>query len=197
MSLDQIYLPRTELPIVHLAERLRELRAECAIFPGPDCSHLPTVAALAERIGWTDTHDTFAELDASISLDHLAAADDVPPTSGPYDPAAQSGSVQLLSRVDVPTRAASTLRTLSVQVAAGKLKRPEPRRRKARTTPLEQRCCFSTNYRHLAVPRTEVIGARQPQDTSDATASSSSSAEPLMEPGSELLVVVRVYQPFK
>lgn len=190
MSLDKIYLPRTELPIVHLAERQRDLQHEIAIFPGADCTHLPTVAALAERIGWTDTAATFAELDASLSLDQLDAPDDVVPTQRPYDPAAQLSHPVQLSRLDVPTRAASTLRTLAGQVAA--MRRDNL---KKKTSQLQQRCCFSVNNRYVTVPRTPVMGADEPAGTT-ASASSSTAEALLMEPGSELLVVVRIYQPF-
>lgn len=160
--MDKIYLPKTDLPIVHLDQRHHEHRTQIADFPGL----LAPGSDLEAAIGWPGTADEFALLDESVSLDQLGDAHDL--RICPYDPSTYRPDK--LSSLSMPTKAVATLRTLSGMAAYNKQYSISQRHRYQKLN----------KYRHIPMPDTDADGE---SDT--------------IEPGAELLVVVRVYEPFK
>lgn len=169
--MDKIYFPKTDNPIINLGQRYSEYKAEVAVFPGLNSSGCGVddddTASLAEAFGWTGTADEFVQLNNSVSLDQLAHENDL--RFIPYDPS-QYRPLRL-SRLDIPTKAVATLRTLASHKTH--IQRMTPYER-SRFTP------GRTKYRYVPIP---------PNDADDANAD--------LEPGGELLVFLRVYAPFK
>lgn len=168
MAMDKIYLPKNISPIINLSQRFAEFRSDICSFPGLDARHITAETAL----NWpsAENSDAFAELDASVSLDQLGSPHDL--RIRPYNP--KEYRPVGLSRLQLPKRALQTLRTLSSLYAH---------------SPIDSR------KRSGQIPKKHYNHKRVNYDRDEDVTSSTLTSD--INPGDELLVVVRIYEPFK
>lgn len=171
--MDKIYLPKTDNPIIHMEQRFRDYHAEIVDFPGvssisavdDETNAISVLPMLASAMAWPGTADELLQLNDSVTLDQLAHDNDLPVCR--YDPSQYRPD--RLSRLDMPTRAVATLRTLASLKAYTEQQTRSQRGRLTRGR---------TKLRHVPVPPNV-------PDASD------------LQPGSEQVVVLRIYAPFK